>query len=492
MVNSHFDGDKKIHFLHVESKEIATLYNLCKKFAQEINVNYNNEEYLQSKFSDFRRRIHRFFTSIENYGQLLDEHLMEMLMSLVQLKQGFPDLFEKYCKPIVSQLKNLKENHSQENFIKQAIAMNLRKILEEDTYIVTRFSNSTDKITLDGIDLPIYKCTEFVQKAHFAKNLIFIGSPSQFDSKFTTLFFAENTYFITYDFFENRLIKKRLFQALPAEAIVSTLYDELKIDLGFKGTIFEVEIGQLSSTINKEEIAQQYINRINQIKEADQLECKLLILSNNCYIFVPLSTKLRRIDKDRLEMNFVKLNEIQRNDYLLFRNNSSVDLVMDVANKVLGDKALEYRAYQNQWKSKLERYINKYGIEKLSRILRKNGIEKANEINLRNWITPERIAPTQFEQLLRIMRFDEPTIKKNVTISKEIRTAHLKAGNKISKQLLLELNLDRLNEVEEKGYVTFTSSLVEGASFNIETVVEIHENPIIIDKKDAFKVWSDY
>lgn len=492
MINSHFKADKNIKFLHVKSNEISNLYSLCKQFSKEIHTNHSHEEFLISNFSDFRKKIHRFFTSIENYEVLLNTNLKDMLMSLVVLKPGFPQLFDKYCKPIVAQLKELKGNYSNRNFLKEAIVKELYSSLSQDTYIITRFANSKEAVTLGSYDVLLYKCSEFIRKAHSAKNLIFIGSPTQLDLKYSTLFFAENTYFVTYDFFDNQIKKSSLFNNLPEEGIVSTIYEGINIEKGHNGGVFEAEVGSISNQLEKEEIVQRYINRTNQIKEADQLECKLLILANNCYIFVPHSTKLRKIDKDELEMNLVKVSEIKRNDYLLFRNNSSIDLVMDVANKILGDKAPEYRAYQNQWKSKLKRYINKYGIERLSSNLKKQGIEKANEINLRNWIIPERIEPTQFEQLLRVMKFDEPILQKIVGVTKEIRTAHLKAGNKISKQLLKELNFDRLNEVDEQGYVTFTSNLFEGASFSIETIVEIHDDSIVIDKKDALKVWSDY
>ncbi|MBD8014490.1 hypothetical protein [Planococcus wigleyi] len=489
MVNSHFNLPKSIHFLYADSHDLEKLYSLCKEFSKEIWKSYEHEVYLKETFSELRRTINRFFTSIENYSVTISRHLKDVLNLLKSLKSGYPIIFENYCIPLAASLKKIQEDYGEINFLQNSIREKIATQINGNTYILTRFQNGIDHILINGYEVPVLRANDFINKNIFADNIIFIGSPYNFEEKFSTLFFAKTIYFINYKMFENQLRVKSNFNNLGINATYNSIYENVSINKGLLGEKMEFGIDIITEVLDEDEVLKDYRMNNKVINEIDKIETRVIFLANKCYIFVPVLSKIRKLDKVTGEFFSAELKSIENDDLLLFRNNSSVDLIVEVANVIMGEKASIYRKYQNIWKKTLRGYIKKYGAKKFALYLRNRGIPTANEVNLRNWISPENIAPNHLVELLTIFQYSPERIEKIVISTKKIKSAHLRAGIYISKKLLEELNEDLLEGLEDEGYVTFSSELFKGASFNIEIVKNISEKVMVIDRKDVLKIF---
>lgn len=489
MVNCHFSKSKNIRFLYADSYELEKLYTLCQEFSKEIGRGYEHEVYLKEVFSEFRRIINRFFTSIENYEVIVSNHLKDILNLLKSLKSGYPNIFQDYCIPIATTLKEIQDSYGDDNFIKEAIKVKIIEEINENTYILTRYHTNLKSISFNDYEVPVIRANDFIKKNVFADNIIFIGSPYNFDEKFSTIFFAHNSYFINYRMFENQLKPNSNFTNLIEGATYNSIYENVNVHKGLVGHRLEVDLGRITEILDENEVSKSYELSNKEINELDKIETRIIFLANKCYVFVPVLSKLRKLDKNTGELISVELKSLENDDLLLFRNNSSVDLIVEVANVLLGEKASVYRKYQNIWKKTLKGYIKKYGAKKFGQYLRNKGISTANEVNLRNWISPENIAPKNLRELLTIFKYNEERIQKIIVSTKRIKSAHISAGTHISKKLLEELNENLLEDVEEEGYVTFTSELFKGASFNIEIAKKISEKIMIVDRKDVLKIF---
>lgn len=479
---------KSVKFLQVENAEISKLYTLCKEFSNEIKRHYEFEEQLKETFEKFRKSINRFFTSLDIYNDIFEEYLEEIFILLQNIQVRYPDLFKQYCIPIAETMKTIQTDYGESNFIRTFLSERLDNIATEKTYILTKFLSNTSFLLINGIRVPIMKSNEFIKLGIVGDHVIFIGSPFNYDKKYSSLFFAKETYFLTYTIFNNKLQKIINFPQLSISDTVSTIYNHVQFGDGHKGAIFEVDLGVIVDNLNEEEIIKHYESNANTIKVTDGVECKLILLENNCYSFIPISFKIRRLEPISLQLDFVELKHIEIGNLLLFRNHSSVDLIIDIANSLIGEKAVRYRYNQRMWKKRLRKQIKSHGIRKLARILRIQGISTATAQNIRNWIEPERIGPKCLPELLAFLEFTERECGIILRSTKKIRSAHLKAGRFVTTQLLESIKSDLINDVEEQGFATFSADTLEGASFNIEVVKKIHDKTIVVDKKDILKI----
>lgn len=492
LVNAHFNEEKRVDFLTVENEEIRNLYSLSKVFSKEIKTYHEHEEDLINNFYEFRSILSRFFNTIDPYNVVFENYLQNIFQLFHEIKIGYPNLYNLYGKPILKNIQNIYEKYSQTNFIVEALEKKYKDSIKltSNTYIITRYKPTTHSITLINNSIKVYKASDFIKLNIFADNLIFIGSPSTFDGKFSSLFFSKNTYFISYDIFDNQITKRNTFKILKHSDTINTIYSGIHIEKGFKGSNFNIDLGSFEDEFDSSKIIQKYREQSATLHEIETAEAKLVILPNKCYTFIPTQSKLRRLDKDTLELTSIEFNNLEIGDWILFRNNSNTDLIIDVANNILGESAVTHRKNQKHWKNRLEGIVKKHGMSKTVRYLQNQGIRTANPQNIRNWISEESIGTSNHEKLLRALKYKENNIRIIMNSTEKIRSAHLKAGKEVSKKILEEINPTIIDEIEENGYATFSSKLFDGASFNIEVIQGIDEDTIFIDKSKILKIWG--
>lgn len=110
----------------------------------------------------------------------------------------------------------------------------------------------------------------------------------------------------------------------------------------------------------------------------------------------------------------------------------------------------------------------------MSQILRtKYSIKYATPNSLKNWMKEDTIEPRALEELLTILKYSDQEKKKTLTATKEIRSAHQKAGRLISDKLMKDISTEMLETLKEKGYHTFESKEFNDVTFNIERVIYV-------------------
>ncbi len=486
LINFLYEENKKVDFKHVKQQEIAALYECMKQFGHEIRERYEHEDYLNEMFRDIRKSLNRFFTSFDEYSILFEKYFAKIIGQFKELRVQYPELFNTYGRPILTALKDIRDNYIQNNFLQMEVKKHIDRHLNQ--CIVTRFDSAVKEV--DGV--PVLRASEYLKGGKLYDEAFIIGSPEFYDTRFSKVFLARTTYFISYDIFQNKIRKTKAFKNIKKNDVIDNIYENVTISKGIDGQVFEVDFGSVrEEQFQKDEIIARHEENAQKITSLDRVEANLIVLHNNYYTFIPVDSKLRKIDRETLHMSSTKIKDIEPGDWLLFRNNTNTDLIVEVANQLLGEEHVNHRKWQRRWKTKLRRLIEKNGEEKIIRYLKKNGINTANPQNLRNWLKEESISMQAFDQLLLALRFDEETRKEIQESSRILTSKHIQAGRFITNQLLNELDETIVENLLDNGYATFTSPLVEGASFNIEVVGEIDYTPIMVDYRDVFTIWRN-
>ncbi|GGG23883.1 hypothetical protein GCM10007425_17890 [Lysinibacillus alkalisoli] len=484
MINFVYGESKKVNFKHVQQQEITTLYECMKQFSHEIRNRYEYEDYLNEMFGDIRKSINRFFTSFDEYNILFEKYFTQIIERFKELRVQYPQLFNTYGRPLLNSLKDIRDNYINDNFLQIEVKKHINSHLNQ--CIVTRYDSTIKDV--DGV--PILRASEYLKGGKIYDEVFIIGSPEFYDERFSRVFLARITYFISYDIFQNKIRKTKPFKNIKKSDVIDNMYENVRISKGIDGQLFEVDFGKaLEEQFQKDEIIARHEGNSQKLNAIDRVEANLIVLHNNYYTFIPIDSKLRKIDSKTLHLSSAKIKDLEPGDWLLFRNNTNTDLIIEVANKLLGEEHVNHRKWQKIWKRKLRHLIEKNGEEKMIRYLKKNGITTANPQNLRNWIKEESISMKSFDNLLVALKFDEETQKEIQESSRILNSKHIQAGRFITNQLLNELDETIVENLIDNGYATFTSPLVEGASFNIEVVDEIDYTPILVDYCDVFTIW---
>lgn len=481
-----YEDQKKVEFLHVKQDEFSQLYASMKVLSKEVNTYYEHEDDLIELLIAIRKGVNKFFTSIENYQNIIDSDLNSLIRYLSEIKMKYEELFKIYGSPIVKSLISIKQQYNDMNFLVEELRPYLNP--KRKQCIVVRYESTIEAIK----DVPVIKASKYLRLGEFYEEAFFIGSPDFYDNRFSQLFLANRTYFITYEFFQNKIKRVKRFKLLKKSEQIDTLFQNVSIARGNTGEVASIDFGEIQQEIlSTDEILLRHEKNAKYAKIYEQVEAKLVLLENKYYTFIPLKTKIRTIDKDKLAITNRTINEINIGDWILFRNNSNSDLVIDVANRILGEKHKIYRKYQILWKTRLESAIDSNGIDKVIRVFQKKGIKQSNLINIHNWLSPTNIRTNNFEQLLLALKFKEDDVQRILDATEALNRAHLKAGREITSELIKELNEDKVEEIIEHGYATFTSPLMPGASFNIETVKEVVDGTVTVNRADTLTIWRD-
>src|SRR5690606_16605508 len=90
------------------------------------------------------------------------------------------------------------------------------------------------------------------------------------------------------------------------------------------------------------------------------------------------------------------------------------------------------------WKTKLRIEVERYGTWIVSSRLQRRGSARADEANLRNWMSPRRIAPQNkedFDAILRLVGIDHRDTSLWMH-AEAVRKAHHAAGQAVRRELL--------------------------------------------------------
>lgn len=490
LVNHLFNADHKVRFVQADAHLINELVFHIKSLKAEVKKYYQGDERLLSEVDEFIIALQRLLGSLQNYNSYLKE-IDSILIKFFTftMQPAYENLQNTCIEPIIENLTILRE----QDF--NAYRQKIEALCNEDgslkeSYIITRHRPSDDKFIFKGNDIKIYRDKEFVKLGLTAERLFFIGTPSFFDRKFSEMFFANETIFLGYACFENDIKPAYSFTNLISnKLIINTVYQGVSLEAGRDGVNYQKAIKEPLESYNEEKIIKNL--EVNQNKQKRNIQAKIAHIFNNNFTFLPTEQSVTIIEKENFKIQQVKVKNIEPGDLLLFRTHSGSTLIKEVADDILGNNASRFRKLQEQWKKRLRSSMKKQGIETVVDILkRRYGISYVNPLNLNNWVSPLCIKPDALREILIALKFDKKEQQDIISASDKIRAAHIKAGHKISKSLINEINGKMEEAIGEKGYYKFESKEFKGASFNIEEVKAISKEVVMVAESDILKVFK--
>lgn len=148
--------------------------------------------------------------------------------------------------------------------------------------------------------------------------------------------------------------------------------------------------------------------------------------------------------------------DLETGMFLVVRTEGGGDSIAAVADLLMGKKAEEMRAKQDEWKIAFRKRLYSYSdlSEAVSALL-DCGSQIASEPNIRNWRSEETIKPKDFRDFLAILNFSG--ITENVddywNNARNIFRMHIKAGHEISRLLHRQINQASIDNLEKYGRI---------------------------------------
>lgn len=162
--------------------------------------------------------------------------------------------------------------------------------------------------------------------------------------------------------------------------------------------------------------------------------------------------------------------------FLLLRTSGGGDYISPVADRLLGQQAQSLRAMQEEWKGALRSAARASDLTTLSIELLYSGSKRANEMNVRNWKSPRNIKPRDYADFLAIMKQTglEAKAQEYWHAASQIDAAHRRAGHRLRKLLLKQVEGTDLTALMQSGRLDFHVPDVDGGgltAFRIEHFV---------------------
>lgn len=490
LANKLFSSEINIKFIKIEEESIDLLMHLLKKLNSTVKSYYEYDELLFEQTDDFISQCRKVVGSIADYKNFFEKIDADVTSYFTFTKKKiYKDLFEEYIKPIIEVIKVLRRKES------NAYLEGLERLQVEyglgnkNTYIITKQKTEYESLNLNNNYISMLSAKEFLEKGIFAKYILFLGTPGYYDQKFSEVFYGENVFFLGYSCFENRLIKRNVFSNIVGtKDIINTLYKNVEMSDSFSGINYKDSIQSKIDSKSEEVLVEQY-EKAALFDIQDAVEVKFVRISNNNYIFLPLTQKVNIIERDTLKILTEYVKDLQIGDLLVFRSHNASNLIKEVADKILGDDAKRFRLYVEGWKRRLRINVERKGVQSVSRILKiKYKINEASENNVKNWISEDAFNPYSLDRLLYALKFDEQEIIRIIEATKKIVSAHISAGRKISRDLMNELDEGLESLVDVHGFYTFKSRNFEDSYFNIEIIKSISNKTYFVQEKEVMKI----
>jgi hypothetical protein len=212
---------------------------------------------------------------------------------------------------------------------------------------------------------------------------------------------------------------------------------------------------------------------------ADLVDARLYLLAAGWAAFLAASEESRvpTLEPDAAEEGrvvYVSAPEIGPGSIVLLRSEGGGDLIVAVADAILGPGAPPLRAMQEAWKSRLRAFVDESGVARAVSELKRHGSTRANRSNLANWCSPRSLRTDDEQDFLAIMRTIglEGQAAKYWTAMGRLESAHRRAGHEIREQLEEQARTADLTALEEEGRADFSLPQGGGAltAFRVDEV----------------------
>lgn len=184
---------------------------------------------------------------------------------------------------------------------------------------------------------------------------------------------------------------------------------------------------------------------------------------------------LDEVDDDRVRR--LSVQALEPGMYILLRTEGGGDVLVPIANELLGNEAERLRRMQREWKSALRDYLRDAGVQRTVRDLKEAGCDVASRINVKRWVSPSpHVIKTKkrehFKAIIETVGLGDT--RGNYWKSMvAIRDMHLRAGQVIRERLLASIAQANLQDMVGEGVVRFELADVDAgqlAAYRIRSV----------------------
>lgn len=244
----------------------------------------------------------------------------------------------------------------------------------------------------------------------------------------------------------------------------------------------------------------------NEIEYVEDVEARLLLLEGDSAVYVDESDSSRVLvvdiydNDENVEEEIETASRVKRlmvsqlvpGMFIVLRTSGGGDLIIPLADKIMGSAAIEARHTQFVWKDMLSREVRKTSAEEVARRLKSMGSLIANETNVRNWISPNSIKPRNVNDFRIIMTFlgMKDQTEEYWQNADMIDRAHRKAGFNIRKLLLKKLLETDIEMLYRVGRADFELEEGAGASLSAIRINDISKDSYLVNVAHLNKVFK--
>jgi len=235
-----------------------------------------------------------------------------------------------------------------------------------------------------------------------------------------------------------------------------------------------------------------------QPSSSDELvSAKYCVLSGRRAVFVPANESAKQIIIDPAGLGDsivrrVPVNALEPDFCLLLRTSGGGDLIVPLADRILGNLAKKRRTQQAEWKERLIASAqHKFGTlsrrelaSNISNFLRKVGLSMNPSVNIsispaqiHYWMSSKSIRPSKEDDFTVILAFSgmADRTKELWEAMEEIDRAHRRAGHTIRKMLLQRIFSTSLEPLERDGEMIFDLGEQGGGTLSAFQITHISE-----------------
>jgi hypothetical protein len=196
---------------------------------------------------------------------------------------------------------------------------------------------------------------------------------------------------------------------------------------------------------------------------AESVETRLLLLADGRAAFVGAleDSRVQVLDPEAQSgkrIDWIPTGEIAPGAFVMLRSEGGGDLIVTVADLLLGAAAPRLREMQAGWKVRLAKQISSHGLDATVRALRALGSARASRGNVLNWVSPRSLRTADEADFFAVMRLTGLAAEERAywNAMGKLDQAHRRAGFKIRDELEQEAEKADLVELQTKGTLDFT------------------------------------
>ena len=198
----------------------------------------------------------------------------------------------------------------------------------------------------------------------------------------------------------------------------------------------------------------------------EPVEARLVLLASRqgVYLEAEEGARINVADVDtEIVVTQERIRRLVPGNFLVLRTSGDGDYVEIYANQLLGIRAAHVRGIQDAIREKLHEQVEHLGPAVAAEMLRSHGSQRANEPNVRRWSEPGHIMTRDFADFAAICELiGETNAKDYFAAMKEIRSAHIRAGQEVRKLLMEELRVADLTQLLREGWDDYDVEAIEG------------------------------